>query len=60
MPFRKTKSGVTICPFFIWTSEDIEKLGHTEEDVNLTFCNHSGNPSDREGNCQKENCPLDF
>lgn len=56
--FRKTKVGVQICPFFIWTSENIEGLGHTEKDVNLTNCIHPDNPLDLEGNCQEEYCPI--
>ena len=58
MNFRATKSGVQICPFFIWQSENIEGLGHTENDVNLTFCGHPNNPDDHEGNCNKKDCPL--
>ena len=58
MTFRKTKSGVAICPFFIWTSENIEGEGHTENDVNLSFCSHPKNPNDFEGNCQEKICPL--
>ena len=58
MKFRRTKSGVTICPFFIWTSENIEGLGHIEEDVNLVFCNHPKNKDEHEGNCQEKLCPL--
>ena len=58
MKFRSTKSGVAICPFFIWTSENIEGLGHQENDVNLTFCIHVENPDDYEGNCQEKICPL--
>lgn len=58
MNFRSTKAGAAICPFFIWQSENIERLGHTEDDVNLTLCNHPENPNDHEGNCQKELCPL--
>jgi len=58
MKFRTTKSGITICPFFIWQSENIENEGHTENDVNLTFCNHSDNKNECEGNCQKKFCPL--
>ena len=56
--FRKTKSSIAICPFFIWTSENIEGLGHSENDVNLTFCQHPENVCGSEGNCQKEYCPL--
>jgi len=56
--FRKTKKGLAICPFFIWTSENIEGLGHSEEDVNLTYCNHSNNSHDFEGNCGVTFCPL--
>jgi hypothetical protein len=55
MIFRRTKLGVQICPFFIWTSEDII---HNENDVNLSFCNHPKNPDDCEGNCQEKLCPL--
>jgi hypothetical protein len=58
MKFRKTKSGIVICPFFIWQSENIEGLGHTEDNVNLTFCNHPKNPNECEGNCQEKLCPL--
>lgn len=58
MRFRKIKSGIAICPFFFWTSENIEGLGHTEEDVNLTLCTHYKNPESSEGNCRKEICPL--
>ena len=58
MRFRKIKSGIAICPFLIWTSENIEGLGHTEEDVNLIFCTHFENPDSYEGNCRKEICPL--
>jgi hypothetical protein len=56
--FRKTKHGLAICPFFIWTSENIEHLGQTENDVNLAFCNHFGNTDNHEGNCQEKLCPL--
>lgn len=58
MNFRKIKSGVAICPFFIWTSKNIERLRHTENDVNLVFCNHPKNKNDYEGNCQEKLCPL--
>lgn len=58
MKYRRTKSGVAICPYFIWQSEDIEKIGHNENDVNLTFCSHSQNENDFEGNCQSDLCPL--
>lgn len=54
--FRKTKAGITICPFFIWTSEDI--YNHNENDVNLAFCNHKDNKNECEGNCSEEHCPL--
>lgn len=37
---RRTKAGLAICPFFTWTSENIEGLGHTEDDVNLIHCIH--------------------
>ena len=56
--FRKTKAGVKICPFFSWTSENIEGLGHQENDVNLTICCHERNPHYHEGNCQGEWCPI--
>ena len=55
MTFRKTKSEVAICPFFIWTSEDIVQ---NENDLSLSFCNHPKNPDDYEGNCQEKICPL--
>ena len=55
---RKTKSGVAICPFFTWTSEDIEGLGHSEKDVNLTHCINDANKEFHEGNCQESLCPL--
>ena len=58
MNFRKTKLGVTICPFFLWTSENIEGLGHTEEDINLAYCNHPDNKNTCEGNCQEDLCPI--
>ena len=58
MRFHKTKSKVAICPFFTWTSENIEGEGHTENDVSITFCSHPKNPDDYEGNYQKEQCPL--
>ena len=58
MRFRKTKSGVAICPFYIWTSENIEGEGHTENDVSLVFCGHAKNKEDTEGNCREEICPL--
>ena len=50
MRFRKTKSGVAICPFFIWTSE-YKSMSHDEDDVNLSFCDHPENPDAYEGNC---------
>ena len=56
--YQKTKHGLAICPFFIWQSENVEGRGHIETDVNLTFCNHTKNPKDCEGNCQEEYCPL--
>ena len=56
--FRSTKAGVQICPFFSWTSENIEGLGHRENDVNLTICTHERNPNYHEGNCQEEWCPI--
>lgn len=56
--FRTTKSGVAICPFFTWTSENIEGLGHTDKDVSLTYCTHFDNPDLYEGNCQENLCPL--
>lgn len=58
MLFRKTKAGIAICPFLIWTSENIEGEGHTENDVSLAFCSHSENPDNCEGNCQEKICPL--
>jgi len=56
--FRKTKNGIAICPFFSWTSENVERLGHTEEDVNLTHCSNPDNPDLNEGNCQRDLCPY--
>jgi len=56
--FQKTKKGIAICPYFIWTSEDIEGLGQTEDDVNLVYCTHPLNPNDNEGNCQSLTCPI--
>jgi len=56
--YRTTKPGVAICPFFQWTSENIEGLGHSEDDVNLVICCHPDIPTDYEGNCQEKNCPL--
>ncbi len=56
--FRTTKAGVTICPFFCWTSEDIERLGQSENDVNLVICQHENNEHQHEGNCQEEYCPI--
>ena len=56
--FCKTKHGVAICPFFGWQSENIEGLGHSEDDVDLTFCSHPKNPNDCEGNCNPGDCPL--
>ncbi|HDY87835.1 MAG TPA: hypothetical protein ENH82_06925 [bacterium] len=58
MEFRKTKPGVAICPFFTWMSENIEREGHTENDVSLIHCIHPKNPDLCEGNCQKDMCPL--
>ena len=58
MSFRKTKAGVAICPFFIWDGENIEGLGHSEDDVSLVFCNHPKNEDGYEGNCQEFFCPL--
>lgn len=58
MIYRKTKIGIAICPFFVWTSENIEGLGHTEDDVNLVICNHPDNQDKYEGNCQENVCPL--
>ena len=56
--FRTTKNRIPICPYFIWTSENIEGLGQQENDVNLTFCSHFDNTENYEGNCQEELCPL--
>ena len=56
--FRKTKNGIAICPFFSWASENIEGLGHIEEDISLIHCTHLDNPDLNEGNCQKNLCPL--
>lgn len=56
--FLKTKAGIAICPHFTWISENIEGLGHSENDVNLTHCTHPGNLEDYEGNCQEKNCPF--
>lgn len=58
MKFRKTKAGVQVCPFFIWTSENIEGFGHSEDDVNLTYCTHPNHSDDYEGNCQEILCPI--
>ncbi|MGD2065671.1 MAG: hypothetical protein PVI43_00695 [Candidatus Bathyarchaeota archaeon] len=61
MSFRKTKAGVTICPFFTWTSENIGEMCKSEsheDDVNLTHCTHKDNPDHLEGNCTIKNCPL--
>lgn len=55
---RRTKPGIAICPFFTWTSEDIERTGHNENDVNLTHCTHKANKHDHEGNCCEPDCPL--
>jgi len=55
MNFRKTKAGIAICPFFIWTSEEREQH---ENSVSLTFCAHPGNKNDCEGNCSERSCPL--
>ena len=56
--YRSTKSGMAICPFFTWTSENIEGQGHTENDVNLTHCVNDNNKESYEGNCQESLCPL--
>lgn len=56
--FRKTRAGAAICPFFTWTSENIEGCGHTEDDVCLTFCDHPKNIDNHEGNCQYCYCPM--
>ena len=56
--YRRAKSGIAICPYIIWTSENIEGLGHSENDVSLVFCSHPKNPDNFEGNCQEELCPL--
>ncbi len=59
MRFRKTKAGVTICPFFTWISENIEGQGLcAENDVNLVYCVHQKNKNKYEGNCQEKLCPL--
>lgn len=54
----RTKSGIAICPFFTWASENIEGLGHSENDVDLTHCTHPSNKEDHEGNCIEYLCPL--
>lgn len=54
--FRKTKVGIAMCPFFIWTSEDV--FNHSEHDVSLAFCNHPNNKDECEGNCSDKQCPL--
>jgi len=56
--YRKTQPGVAICPFFGWASENIEGLGHSEDDVSLTLCLHSRNADKQEGNCREEICPV--
>ena len=56
--YLRTKTGIAICPYFIWQSENIEGLGHREDDVTLIFCNHPKNQCDSEGNCQENWCPL--
>lgn len=56
MRFRKTESGIAICPFFMRTSENFPE--HSENDVNLVFCAHKKNKEDAEGNCREEICPL--
>ena len=56
--YQTTKTGIAICPFFIWQSENVEGLGQRETDVNLTFCTHPANPDSYEGNCNEKNCPL--
>ncbi len=58
--FCKTKTGIAICPFFSWTSENIgeEDKSSKENDVNLTHCTHLDNPDLYEGNCQRNLCPL--
>lgn len=58
MKFRKTKSGVAICPFFTWASENIGGYGHSENDVNLVHCSHPNNEDPYEGNCCEKICPL--
>lgn len=58
LSYHRTKTGIAICPYFIWQSENIEGLGHSEDDINLTFCNHIKNPDNCEGNCQEKWCPL--
>lgn len=56
--FRKTKAGVAICPYFIWTSEERYANEQPENDVSLIHCNHSENRDSCEGNCQENLCPL--
>ncbi len=56
--FRKTDAGVAICPFFTWTSEDIECIGHNEYDVSLTYCSHPNQIDKCEGNCRYKYCPI--
>jgi len=58
MVFRQTKSGIAICPFFTWTSENIEGEGHSENDVNLVYCVHPANKDNYEGNCREDTCPI--
>ncbi len=59
--FRRTQSGIAICPFFTWNSENIGRppgFGCTEDDVNLVHCIHPKNLNEFEGNCQPQLCPL--
>ena len=55
MQFRTTESGIAICPFFGWQSEEQEQ---SETDVNLVFCSHNDNKDKYEGNCRADVCPL--
>ena len=57
MKFRETKTGLPICPYFLWQSES-HREDDSDESISICFCNHPENPSECEGNCEKEICPL--
>ena len=60
MSIIKTETGLPLCSFVVWKSEDCQDVNHDQHDVSLIFCCHPGNIDQFESNCQDKNCPFVF